>query len=310
MGFDRFNPNEPYNKIGRGNNAPNTINLPYIALETKDVDKFFEKLEEVLQLSRKAHLIRWEIMKKQSPKTAQFTYDNNTIFGAKDCKDTVENALKHGSFAYGYIGVAEACKVLTGHYHNQSEEAKLLGERMVKTIFDFCKKYEKIDNLNYSAYASPAEGYCEKACNYIKRDFGIIEGVSDKDYITNSHHVPVSEGENVFKKIDIESEYAKWALGGNIFHIEVEGVNYNEKAITKAIDYALEKDIPYIRISHPIATCMNCGHSTGRYMQPCEVCGSENVENLAIVTGYLSTDISHMNKGKQAEVKDRALNIK
>ena len=117
----------------------------------------------------------------------------------------------------------------------------------------------------------------KKACDFIKRDFGIIEGITDKDFITNSHHVPVTEGENVFKKIDIESEYGKWALGGNILHVEVDGVNYNEKAITRAIDYALEKDVPYIRISHPIATCMSCSHSTGRYMDKCEVCDSERI---------------------------------
>ena len=310
MGFDRFNPTEPYIKVGRGNNAPNTINLPYIALETGNEEDFFKRLDEVLLLSRKTHLIRWEIMKKQPPTTAPFTYENKTILGAEDCIDTVENALKHGSFAFGYIGVAEACKALTGHYHNQTEEAKQLGERIIKHIYDFCKKYEDIDNLNYSVYASPAEGYCKKACDFIKRDFGIIEGISDKDFITNSHHVPVTEGENVFKKIDIESEYGKWALGGNILHVEVDGVNYNEKAITRAIDYALEKDVPYIRISHPIATCMSCSHSTGRYMDKCEVCDSENVENLAIVTGYLSTDISHMNTGKQDEVSKRELNIK
>ena len=308
LGYNIFTDN--YNREGRGNIFPTTINLPYIALEQKgNIDNFFIRLKEVLEEVHKISLLRYDIIKSQNPSVAPFIRDNLTMLGGENCTDNLEQQMKNGTIAYGLVGLAETLKVLTGFYHNQSEESQKLGLEIVKTFKDYADKCTQEDNLNYSVYFAPCEGYSYQGMNIIKRDFGIIEGVSDKDYLTNSVHVPVAEGENVFKKIDIESEYAKYGLGGNIFHIEVDGVNYNEKAITKAIDYALEKDLPYIRISHPIATCMNCGHTIGKYMQPCEVCGSDNVENLAIVTGYLSTDISHMNKGKQAEVKDRKLNI-
>ena len=308
LGYNRFTGD--YNREGRGNLFPTTVNLPYIALEQGgDIDKFFVRLQEVLEEVHKFSLLRYDIIKSQKPSVAPFIRDNNTMIGGQLCKEDLEEQMKHGTIAYGLIGIAETCKVLTGYYHNQSEEAQKLGLKIVKLFKDYADKCSEEDNLNYSVYFAPAEGYCYKGLQIIRDKFGIIEGVTDKEYLTNSVHVPVSEGENVFKKIDIESEYAKYGLGGNIFHIEVDGVNYNKEAVTQALDYALDHDLPYIRISHPIATCMDCGFTIGKYMQPCEKCGSTNVENLAIVTGYLSTDISHMNKGKQAEVKDRKLNI-
>lgn len=308
LGYNRFT--GTYDREGRGNLFPTTINLPYIALEQGgNIDKFFVRLNEVLEEIHQISLLRYRIICAQSPSVAPFIKDNHTMIGSTECTNNLEPQMKHGTIAYGYIGVAEACKVLVGYYHNQSEKAQEIGLKMIETIKHFADKCSDKDNLNYSVYATPAEGYCYKGLEIIKNKFGIIHGVTDKDYLTNSHHCPVSEDIDVFSKIDVESPYASLALGGNIFHIEVDGVNYNKKAITKAIDYALDNDIPYIRISHPIATCLNCGFAIGKYMMPCEKCGSKNVENLAIVTGYLSTDISHMNKGKQSEAHDRKLNI-
>ena len=118
----------------------------------------------------------------------------------------------------------------------------------------------------------------------------------------------MDSGLNVFKKINIEGEYGLLGNGGEIFHYEVDGSNYNEKAVTKVIDYAFDHDIPYLRISHPIATCLDCGYKENNLMEVCGDCGSENVENLAIVTGYLSSDVKFMNKGKQDEVRRREIN--
>lgn len=309
LGYNRFTRN--YNREGRGNLFPTTINLPYIALEQNgDIDKFFVRLKEVLEEVHKISLLRWSIIKSQKPNVAPFIRDNNTMMGSENCTNDLEEQMKHGTIAYGLVGLAEMCKVLTGYYHNQSDYAQEIGLRVVKMFKDFADECSELDNLNYSVYFSPCEAYVYKGMQVCKKDFGIIEGVTDKEYLTNSVHVPVTEDINVFKKVDVESPYAKYGLGGNIFSIEVDGVNYNQKAITKALDYALDNDLPYIRISHPIATCMDCGYTIGKYMKPCEQCGSSNVENLAIVTGYLSTDVSHLNKGKQAEVKDRELNIK
>lgn len=307
-GFNIFKQN--YNKLGRGNNLPVSINLPYLALECDgNVDKFFDRLNGILDCAKRSLLIRYDIMKKQKPSVAPFMYGNQTIMDADKCTTKTEKALRNNSLAIGYIGVAECVKALTGYYHCENKESENLGVKIVKTIRDYCDKCVQEEGLNFVTYASPSEGYSEQALQGIRKQFGIIEGVSDKEYITNSHHCPVELGVPVFKKIDVESRFAKYANGGNIFHIEVDGANYNEKAITKAIDYALEKDIPYIRISHPIATCMDCGYSIGAFMNKCEHCGSENVENLAIVTGYLTTDKKHMNLGKQDEVNRRELNI-
>ena len=298
-----------YAKIGRGNLAPSTMNLAYLSLySNRDIDTFFNNLDENLELAMKGLLLRYDIMTSQSPKVAPFMYGNRTILGAENCKDTVEPALKNCSLAIGYVGLAECLYALTGKYHSESKEVQQLGIKIVKRIREFCDIKKQELNMNIGVYPAPAEGLCKTGMDAIKRDFGDVKGITDNEYLTNSHHTRVEDGVSVFEKIDIESEYAKYCNGGNIFHIEIDGVNYNEKAITKAIDYAMDKDIPYIRLSHPIATCMDCSFSMPKYMSPCEKCNSENVENLAIVTGYLTTDISNMNKGKQDEISKRKLN--
>ena len=301
------NNNNSYSRLGRGNNLPVTINLPYLALMCKrDNLDFWEELDKLLLKARKALLFRYDIIRKQKPSAVPFMYKNKTMSFMDKCEDTIEESVKHNSLAIGYIAVAECCKVMTGHYHCEgNKESQDLGLKTVQSIHVFCEESTEEYKLNFSTYASPSEGFCEQALKGIRKEFGVIEGVSDHDFITNSNHCPVWIDIPVFKKIDVESKYAPLATGGNIFHIEVDGVNYNERAVTKAIDYALDNDIPYIRLSHPIATCFDCNYSIGHTMDKCEVCGSENIENLAIVTGYLSSDIKFMNKGKQDEVKRR-----
>ena len=302
-----INNNNSYSRLGRGNNLPVTMNLPYLALMCKrDNLDFWEELDKLLLKARKALLFRYDIIRKQKPTVVSFMHKNATMSHMEDCVDTIEESVKHNTLAVGYIGVAEACKVMTGHYHCEGfKESEEFGYNIVKRIHDFCEESTEEYKLNFSTYASPSEGFCEQALKGIRKEFGVIEGVSDRDFITNSHHCPVWMNLSVFEKVDIESRYAPLSTGGNIFHIEIDGVNYNEKAVTKAIDYALDHDIPYIRLSHPIATCFDCNYSIGHTMDKCEACGSENIENLAIVTGYLSSDIKFMNKGKQDEVKNR-----
>jgi ribonucleoside-triphosphate reductase len=298
-----------YNKEGRGNLAPTTINLAYLGLKYKtDLGGLYKELNILLDYAKESLILRYNIMKKQPPSVAPFMYQNGTIMNGEECKDTVENALKNSTLTIGYIGLAECVKAITGFYHNENEEAQKIGVSIIKRIRDFCDKTKKELNLNFAVYATPAEGLCYKAMKSLKQQFGIIEGITDRDYLTNSHHVPVHCGENFFKKADIESEYAKLANGGNIFHIEIDGRSCNEEAMYKMLLYALNKNIPYIRFSHQISTCLDCGYNLPASMDKCEKCGSENVENLAIVTGYLTVDVKNMNKGKQDEVKHRELN--
>ena len=298
-----------YSKMGRGNNFPTTINLPYLALLSKKngldfytlLDEMFDKVEEIFN-------IRWDIMRKQPPTLAPFMYQNHTILGAEKCKDTVEPALENNTFGIGFIGIEETVKVLTGYFRHESEEARNLGLQIVKRFRAKTDALTQKYQLNFATYFTPSEGFSEQSRNHIYRDFGIVEGVTDKDYITNSVMCLMDSGLNVFKKIDIEGEYGLLGNGGEIFHYEVDGSNYNEKAVTKVIDYAFDHDIAYLRISHPIDTCMECGYRENNLMEYCGVCGSSNVENLAIVTGYLSSDVKFMNKGKQDEVNRRKVN--
>jgi len=298
-----------YVKEGRGNLAPVTINLPYLGLKYgKDKELFFKKLNTILGYAKETLMIRYDIMKKQPPSVAPFMYGNATIMDGEKCIGTVEPALKNCTLAIGYIGVAECVKAMTGCYHNESKEAQKLGVEIVKTIRKFCDKCKEESRLNFSVYATPAEGLCYKTAKALKKEFGVIEGITDKEYITNSHHIPVACGEDFFKKADIEGEYSALANGGNIFHIEIDGRNCNIEAMYKMLIYALDKNISYIRFSHPISTCLDCGYNLPTAMEVCEKCGSDNVEILAIVTGYLTTDFRRMNKGKQDEVRHRLLN--
>lgn len=298
-----------YSKIGRGNNFPTTINLPYLALLSKrDGLDFYMLLDEMLNKAEEVFQIRWDIMRKQPPTLAPFMYGNRTILGADKCKDTVEPALENNTFGIGFIGIEETVKALTGYFRHENEEAKKLGLDIVKRIRKRTDELTEKYNLNFATYFTPAEGYCEQARNKIAQEFGIVKGITDKDYITNSVMCLMDSGLNIFEKIDIEGEYGLLGNGGEIFHYEYDGSNYNEKAITKVIDYAFDHDISYLRLSHPIATCLDCSYKENNLMYECGECGSENIENLAIVTGYLSSDVKFMNKGKQDEVKHRRVN--
>lgn len=298
-----------YSKMGRGNNFPTTINLPYLALLSKRdgldfytlLDEMFDKVEEIFN-------IRWNIMKNQTPSIAPFMYENETVLGAEKCIETVEPALENNTFGVGFIGIEETVKVLTGSFRHESTEAKKLGIDIVKRFKIKTDELTVKYNLNFATYFTPSEGYSEQSRNKIYEEFGLIQGITDKDYITNSVMCLMDCGINVFKKIDIEGEYGLLGNGGEIFHYEVDGSNYNENAVTKVIDYAFDHNIPYLRMSHPIATCLECGYKENNLMQECGDCGSENVENLAIVTGYLSSDVKFMNRGKQDEVKRRKVN--
>lgn len=150
-----------------------------------------------------------------------------------------------------------------------------------------------------------AESLCKKIREAIVEKWGIIEGVSDRPYVTNSHHVPVFFKCDPFFKTDIEADYSTLATGGNIFHIEVDTTNTNLEALTHVVEYALSKDIPYIRLSHKTSTCRDCGYTLDTAMYQCEKCGSENIEILATITGYLTKELERCNSAKQAEIMDR-----
>lgn len=313
VGYDRNGLG--YIRQGRGNNVPNTIILPKLGIEygiclgkrkEPDIKGFWNAFEETLKLTEKALLERFYIMVKQSPKAAPFMYQNNTIQDARSCRDNVYNSLKHNSLAFGYIGCAEMCQALFGKNHVHDKEVHKFAVSVVKRIYDFAKEASERNELNFVCYATPAEGLAYTALKALRDQYGVIEDVTSREYLTNSHHVPVWEKVSIKKKLEIEAPFCKYPTGGNITYVELDSTFVkNKKAVESIIDYAFrELDIPYLAFNFPIDSCLDCGYQA-EFNDSCPQCGSENIQQLRRVTGYLSTDYRNFNNGKQAEVEDR-----
>lgn len=313
VGYDRHGLG--YIRQGRGNNTPNTIILPKLGIEfgiclgkrtEPDIKGFWDAFEETLKLAEKGLLERFEIMVKQSPKSAPFMYQNNTIQDARECKEDVFNALKHNTLAIGYLGIAEMCQALFGKNHVHDKDVHAFALSVVKRINEFALEASERNNLNFSCYATPAEGLCRTALAALREQYGVIKNVTSHEYLTNSHHVPVWEKVSIYEKLKVEAPFCKYPTGGCITYVELEGTFVeNTKAIEDIIDYAFkELDIPYLAFNFPIDSCLDCGYQ-GEFNDKCPECGSENIQQLRRVTGYLTTDYRNFNDGKIAEVEER-----
>lgn len=313
-----------YSKVGRGNVNPYTINLPKIGIkhgiclgkrETADIEGFWNELNEMLEMAVRCLTKRFEYVCSQSAKSAPFMYKNQTMRGGTgdlNNPNEIRDVLKHGSHAVGICGIAEMCQALFGMDHSDSEEILDFAESVCKYISDYCKEMSDKYDLNIGIYYAPIESYCHtcikgnREVKGLREEFGIIPNVTDRDYITNSIHVPVWKNVDVFTKLKIEARLTKYASSGCITYVELDsGIVNNPEAIEKIIDYAFnELDIPYLAFNFPIDTCLSCGYQS-EFNNNCPMCGSENIEQLRRVTGYLTTDYRKFNKGKQSEVKDR-----
>lgn len=313
IGYDRFDKN--YNRIGRGNLVPNTMILPKLGLDygialrkrtEPDLDGFWSAFEDLLMLCEQGLLERFDIMVNQPPEAAPFMYKNGTIKGADKCEMSVYEALKHGTLAMGYIGVAEMCTALFGKNHAEDPEVHKFALKVVQRIREFANEASARHDLNFSCYATPAEGLCHTAAKALRKQYGIIPGVTDREFLTNSHHVPVWQEVDIFKKLEIEAPFCVYPTGGCITYVELDSTFMkNTKAIEQVIDYAFkELNIPYLAFNFPIDSCLDCGYQ-GEFNAECPECGSTNIQQLRRVTGYLTTDYRNFNKGKQAEVKAR-----
>jgi ribonucleoside-triphosphate reductase len=232
-------------------------------------------------------------------------YENGTIADADKCINNVEPAMKHGTLAFGFIGLAEMCEALFGTNFVHDKKVYDFALKVVTHIYDYAKQCSEKYNLNFSNYFTPAEGLCEKAEKYLKDEYGVIPNVTDKKYLTNSTHVPVWEEMAFEKKLELEAPFTKYGLGGCITYGELNSdLSKNPKGVEDIINRAMELDIPYLALNFPIDTCQECGFQ-GKIEEKCPNCNSDNILRIARVTGYLSTDVSHFNEGKQAEVKDR-----
>ncbi|GAA0744038.1 anaerobic ribonucleoside triphosphate reductase [Clostridium oceanicum] len=295
---------------GRGNIAPTTINLPRLGIIAKgNIDKFFKLLDSKLDLSREALLHRYDILKKLKVKDLPFVAGEKLMKGSENLKpdDSIEPILKQGSWAIGFIGLAETLIALTGHHHGETEESKELGMKIISYIRGFCDKYKEIDKLNWSCYATPAEGLSGKFILQDKARFGEIKGVTDKEYYTNSYHIPVGFNISIKKKIDIEAPYHKMCNGGHITYIELDDYP-DEGVVEDIVKYAYtDTNISYMGINFHIKYCRECGTYLAVEENTCSSCGSTNIQGISRVTGYLSLD-ERFGAGKVAERKDRTAN--
>ncbi len=307
-------------KDGRGNICPCTIILPTIAMEVVErfkentsasteflVSEFLKKLDSMIDLAKDGLIERYNHIKKQDPKSACFMWDNVTMAGYKS-EIGPESALKHGTLAIGQIGLAETLQILIGT-NQLNPKGITLAKQIEKLYSDKCKKFKEEYKLNFGVYYTPAENLCYTSMIKFQKKYGKIPNISDKDFFTNSMHVPVWEKIDPFKKIDCESQLTGYSNAGCITYIEIgDSCIHNEKALEEFIDYAMKKDIPYFAINLPNDTCESCGYQ-GQILEneSCPCCGEkDDISRLRRVTGYITSSyIKAFNKGKIQETQMR-----
>ena len=301
-------------KDGRGNICPVTIIMPTIAMEAHEmydsdwddnkVDLFLQLLEQKIEEAKDMLLERFEWIASQKPESAKFMYENGLMEGYIP-EEGIRSALKHGTLAVGQLGLAETLQILIGA-DQTSPKGMELAKKIEQMFKDKCAEFKEKYKLNFGVYYTPAENLCYTAMKKFKAKYGIIPNVSDKEFFTNSIHVPVWHQCSPFEKIDIESQLTGYSSAGCITYVELDStVQKNLKALQQIIDYAMDHDIPYFAINVPNDTCLECGY-TGEFNDKCPACGSTNIQQLRRVTGYLTGDYkSAFNKGKQAETEER-----
>lgn len=310
----------PQIKDGRGNICPVTIVMPTLAMKAKEtaivegfgttdkdcldpVSAFMELLDKKIHEAKDMLVERYNWIIKQNPSSAKFMYENGVMLGY-DGK-TVESAMKHGTLAIGQIGLAETLQILIGKDHT-TEEGMELAKRIEQLFKDRCAQFKKELHLNIGVYYTPAENMCYTSMKKFKKAYGEIPNVSDKKFFTNSIHVPVWKKMSPFEKIDIESQLTGYSNAGCITYVELEGgVKNNLEALEEIVNYAMDKDIPYFAINVPNDTCLDCGY-TDEFNDKCPICGSDHIQQLRRVTGYLTGDYkTAFNLGKQQETEMR-----
>ena len=292
-------------KDGRGNICPVTIILPTLAMEANcDVDTFMNLLDQKIHEAKDMLIERFDWICSQSPEAAKFMWENGTMEGYIP-EEGIRSAMKHGTLAIGQIALAETLQLLIGTDQTTEEGMKLA--KQIEALFQKrCKEFKQEYKLNFGVYYTPAENLCYTAMKKFKSKYGEIEHVSDHDYFTNSIHVPVWHKLTPFEKIDIESQLTSYSSAGCITYVELDGtVKNNIDGLETIVNYAMDKDIPYFAVNVPNDTCLECGYCD-EFNDECPECGSENIQQLRRVTGYLTGNYkTAFNKGKQAETEDR-----
>ena len=305
--------------IARGNLSFSTINIVKLAIECmgiedkkQRIDMFFAKLDNILQITAKQLDERFQFQKtamaKQFPLLMKYLW-----IGAEKLKpeESIESVINHGTLGIGFIGLAECLVALIGHHHGESEEAQELGLKIVTYMRDRANGFSEEYHHNYSILATPAEGLSGKFTKKDRKEFGIIPGVTDRDYYTNSNHVPVYYKCTALKKAQIEAPYHDLTRGGHIFYVEIDGdATHNPSVISSVVDMMDKYNMGYGSVNHNRNRCLDCGYENAdANLEVCPKCGSHHIDKLQRITGYLVGTTDRWNSGKLAELHDRVTHI-
>lgn len=303
--------------VARGNLSFSTINIVRLAIECMEIedkqariDKFFEKLDEILEITALQLCDRYDFQKTALAK--QFPLLMSALWaGSEKLKptDTVESVINQGTLGIGFIGLAECLIALVGKHHGESDEAQALGLRIVTRMRDKANEFSERYNHNFSVLATPAEGLSGKFTVRDRKQFGEIKGITDKIYYTNSNHVPVYYKCSPKHKAEIEAPYHELTRGGHIFYVEIDGdATHNPQAIMDIVDLVDKYNLGYCSVNHNRNRCMNCGYEdASENLTSCPHCGSRAIDRLQRITGYLVGTTDRWNKAKLAELNDRVV---
>lgn len=317
-------------KDGRGNICPVTIIMPTLAMESVTlksddnwdefklltqeertkigVKRFMTLLDTKIGEAKDMLIERFDWICSQPMEAARFMYENNTMTGYIP-EEGIRSALKHGTLAIGQLGLAETLQILIGE-DQTSFDGMELAKQIEQLFKDKCAEFKEKYKLNFGVYYTPAENLCYTAMKKFKEKYGIIPNVSDKDFFTNSIHVPVWKEMSPFDKIDIESQLTGYSSAGCITYVELDStVKNNIDALETLVNYAMDKDIPYFAINVPNDTCLDCGYCD-EFNNICPECGSHNIQQLRRVTGYLTGNYkTAFNDGKIQETEMRVKHV-
>ncbi len=303
--------------VGRGNLSFSTINLPRLGIECmaiqdkqERIDTFFHKLDDLLEITARQLDDRFNFQKTAFAKQFPLLMSKLWVGGEKlRPDDTIESVINQGTLGIGFIGLAECLIALTGKHHGESDEAQALGLKIIghmrSRVNDFCERYQH----NYSVLATPAEGLSGKFTAKDRKSFGIIPGITDKIYYTNSNHVPVYYNCSPRHKAEVEAPYHALTGGGHIFYVEIDGdATHNPEAIAAIVDLMDQNNIGYCSVNHNRNRCMDCGYEDASSdLHQCPVCGSHAIDKLQRITGYLVGTTDRWNNAKLAELNDRVV---
>ena len=303
--------------VGRGNISFSTINIVRLAIECmsindeqKRIERFFEKLDEILDVAARQLCDRFNFQKTALAK--QFPLLMSQLWnGAESLRptDTIESVINQGTLGIGFIGLAECLVALTGKHHGESEESQKLGLKIIEHMRTRVNEYSEKYKHNFSVLATPAEGLSGKFTRKDRKSFGIIAGVTDKDYYTNSNHVPVYYHCSPRHKAQVEAPYHALTGGGHIFYVEIDGdATHNPQAIAQIVDLMDENNMGYCSVNHNRNRCMTCGYEDATEgLKECPCCGGHDIDKLQRITGYLVGTTDRWNSAKLAELNDRVV---